>query len=691
MKKNCTGKKNRRKFNLRSLGAKITVLALLASFIPLFLSNIISASISVRAGKEAAYDRLQDKTYSISVQVTEYINKAYAVVESLAFSQDIKSLNPEMQRRILEQTVENNPYFMLLYQQDMEGMQTARSSGELGYRGDRWWFLKLMEDKKPYVSKSYLTLGTGAAVTSIVFPVWDESRTMKGVLASDLNLSKLQETIDTYNTKDSYSVLIDGEGNVIAHPDKECVSQMYNYKNGTKEVSTGMDSSGAAITRTETIAMPEEFPSLIDDLFHGGSGIREFDDEFNRPAIYSYQPIELPGNSEPWGVITVELKDRAFASTWSMIRSNIMLTIAMGIIIILAAVFFAGRITKPLNHLTQVANQIAEGNLTVELSVTSKDEIGDVAGAMKKTVRRLQSYMEYIDEITQVLHLISGGVLKFKLKQNYVGDFSKIKEALMAIQSTMSKTMLQIKAHAQDVENNAAVFASGSQRLAQGTSEQAASIEELSSAINEISEQTTKMADHAGSAELLFSETCTEIEHGNEQMQKMMEAMNSISKNSSEIGKIIKAIEDIAFQTNILALNAAVEAARAGSAGKGFAVVADEVRNLAHRSADAAKDTTVLIENAIRSVDNGTEIAAETADSLKNIVDKARHSIILIKEIAASSNTEAESIAQVTIGVEQISSVLQTVSATAEESAAESAKMAALSQKLKELVNRFDL
>lgn len=691
MRKNSTKKRFGKKLNLRSLGAKITALALLASFVPLLLSNIISASISMKAGKEAAYDRLEDKTHSISAQVTEYVNKAYAVVESLAYGEDIMSLNPAKQKKILEQAVANNPYFELLYQQNMEGMQTARSSGENGYRGDRWWFLKLMEEKKPYVSKSYFSLGTGAAVTSIVYPVWDPYKNMLGVLASDLNLTKLQEIIDMYNTEDSYSILIDGEGSVIAHPNKECVSQMYNYKNGTKEVSTGMDSNGAAITRTENILMPAKFPALVTDLFSGKSGTEEFDDEYGRPAIYTYQPIELPGNSEPWGIITVELRDTAYASTMSMIRSNLMLTVAMGIIIFFIAVFFTRRLTKPLNQLTGVANQIAEGDLSVELSVTSEDEIGEVADAMNKTVSRLQSYMDYIDEITSVLHLISTGVLKFELKHNYVGDFSKIKEALMAIQATMSDTMLKIKEHAQNVENNAAVFASGSQRLAQGTSEQAASIEELSATINTISDQITKMADHAGSAESLFSETCTEIEHGNEQMQQMMNAMDSITKNSNEIGKIIKAIEDIAFQTNILALNAAVEAARAGSAGKGFAVVADEVRNLAQKSADAAKDTTLLIENAIRAVDNGTEIASETAGSLKDIVDKARHSITLIKEIAVSSNEEAKSIGQVTIGVEQISSVIQTVSATAEESAAESAKMATLSQELKELVNRFDM
>lgn len=683
--------KKEKKWNLRSLSAKITTLALLVSFVPLLFSSAVSASISMDAGKKDAYSRLEDKTQSISAQVTEYVNKAYAVVESLSYGDDILSMDPKRQKAILEKTVENNPYFDLLYQQDTEGMQTARSSGENGYRGDRWWFMQLLEDQRPYVSKSYFSIGTGAAVTSVIFPVWGQDQRLEGVLASDLNLAKLQDIVDLYNAEGSYSIIIDGEGNVIAHPDTECVSQMYNYKNATKEVTTGMDSKGVAITKTESIPQPAEFPALISDLFSGNSGVREFSDEYGRPAIYSYKPIEIPGNSENWGIITVELREVAYAGTYSMIRANILLTIVIGILVLFAALIFTRRLTNPLNRLAKAADQIADGDLDVEISVKSKDEIGEVAEAMSKTVNRLQSYMGYIDEVTEVLNLVADGILKFELHQDYVGEFSKIKDALMKIRATMSGTLYKIKQHAQDVENNASVFAAGSQRLAQGTSEQAASIEELSATVSSISDQVNKMAGNAGDAESLFSKTCMEIERGNEQMQEMMKAMDSISRNSSEIGKIIKAIEDIAFQTNILALNAAVEAARAGNAGKGFAVVADEVRNLAQKSADAAQNTTRLIENAIHAVDNGTEIASGTAESLKQIVEAAKESIGIIKEIAAASSEEAESISQVTIGIDQIASVIQTASATAEETAAGSVKMENLSKELERLVNQFDM
>lgn len=673
-----------------SVRTKIVVLAVAVSLVPLLLSNVISASISMKAGRGEAFSRITERTNSIAAQVEEYVNKAYAVVELLSISEDILSLDPKMQQNVLVRTVENNPYFLLLYQQGLDGMQTARSSGELGNRAGRWWFEKELQEQVPYVSKSYFSLSGGVAVTSIVFPVWDARGKLQAVLASDLNLTKLQEIIDISNTEDTYSILIDGEGSVIAHPNPDYVSQMYNYKTATKTL-TERDASGNETTREEAINLTEEFKQMAGKLLNGGNGTEEFYNEEGEKAIYSYRPINLPGQSEAWGIITVERESAAYASTYSMIISNLTLTVLMSILIILAALLFTGRMTKPLRQLVQAADRIAQGDLDVELTVRSNDEIGELAHAVSGTVVRLKSYIDYIREITEVLNNISKGILVFELKCDYAGEFASIREAMLNIRTTMNDTISHIKKVAQEVTLSASGVSSGSQTLAQGTTEQASSIQELSATIAEVSEQIRRIAENAEEAQQVSMTANGEVEKGNEQMQEMIGAMQDISKNSKEIGKIIKAIDDIAFQTNILALNAAVEAARAGAAGKGFAVVADEVRSLAQKSAEAAKNTTGLIENAIRAVERGTRITSDTADSLKKIVDGTDHSAKLIKEIFLATNEQTQSISQVTTGVDQISAVVQTTSATAEESAASSLDLSGQAQSLRQLVERFQL
>ncbi|MEG2769394.1 MAG: methyl-accepting chemotaxis protein, partial [Oscillospiraceae bacterium] len=232
---------------------------------------------------------------------------------------------------------------------------------------------------------------------------------------------------------------------------------------------------------------------------------------------------------------------------------------------------------------------------------------------------------------------------------------------------------------------------SGAQALSQGATEQASSIEELSATIQAVSNQIKDNANNAKMASELSSMAGKEVQNGNEHMQSMIVAMEDISSTSNKIGKIIKTIDDIAFQTNILALNAAVEAARAGSAGKGFAVVANEVRNLAGKSAEAAKNTTSLIESSINAVANGTKIADETAMSLKVVVEKSNLVLQKVEEIAEASAEQANSVVQITTGVDQISAVIQTNSATAEESAAASEELSSQSQMLKDLVGKFTL
>ncbi len=380
---------------------------------------------------------------------------------------------------------------------------------------------------------------------------------------------------------------------------------------------------------------------------------------------------------------------RSAAATQRMV---LILVIALTILALAVALVFClyiiRSITKPIAELEHAAQSMAEGNLNAEIEYTSNDEMGSLSDSMRSMMFTLRSY---VGNISELLTQMAGGNMAVSADMDYAGDFAPIKTAMEQIVASLNDTLWQINQSADQVASGSDQVSSGAQELSQGATEQASSIEELSATVAEISEQIRLNAGNALETNTMAGEMGSEIARGNQQMEQLVTAMNDISATTDQIGKIIKAIDDIAFQTNILALNAAVEAARAGAAGKGFAVVADEVRNLAAKSADAAKNTTDLIANSINAVKNGSVIAVNTAKSLEEIKVKAQKTIALVDEIAKASGDQASAVVQITQGIEQISVVIQTNSATAEESAAASEELNGQAQVLRELVGQFTL
>lgn len=367
----------------------------------------------------------------------------------------------------------------------------------------------------------------------------------------------------------------------------------------------------------------------------------------------------------------------------------IFVIIAAVIISIIFAVLTANSFSRPIISVKDAAAQLAQGNLDIHLDATdAKDEVSEMSLSFSNAAKMLQNY---ITDINRGLSEIAQGNFNIRPGITYMGDFKALEDAILTIITSLSQTMGQINESADQVSSGSEQVSNGAQALSQGATEQASSVEELAATINEISGQIQKTASNATSASDKAQSVGDEMLRSNEQMQTLISAIRDISNSSGEIGKIIKTIEDIAFQTNILALNAAVEAARAGAAGKGFAVVADEVRNLASKSAEASKNTAALIENSIRSVEHGTSIADETAQTLSDAVTGVNEVVSLVTEISTASVEQADSIAQVTQGIDQISSVVQTNSATAEESAAASEELSGQATILRELVGRFKL
>ncbi len=386
--------------------------------------------------------------------------------------------------------------------------------------------------------------------------------------------------------------------------------------------------------------------------------------------------------------------DDAAAESASLYRTATLTMAAVVIAIILVGVFFSFVIIRlikiPISEIQNAAIKMAEGDLDVKISYTSKDELGVLAVQVGRLIHKLQLIIE--DENQFLAKMAEGDfTVDSTCEESYTGGFYPLLVSFRGIADKLNDTMLQISQSSAQVAGGADQVSNGAQALAQGATEQASSVQELAATIDEISNKVNQNADSARQASKAADSVSVKMNVSKEKMQQMTHAMGDISSCSSEISKIMKIIEDIAFQTNILALNAAVEAARAGAAGKGFAVVADEVRNLANKSTEASENIAALIENSLQAIENGTQIADDTAQSLIHAVNDVNEMAGIIEQISEASSDQADSIAQLTVGIDQISNVVQTNSATAEESAAASEELSSQSQLMKSLVGRFQL
>ncbi len=396
-----------------------------------------------------------------------------------------------------------------------------------------------------------------------------------------------------------------------------------------------------------------------------------------------------------------------------------------------------------IDRLTQNLQNIAAGNLDIDMSVAQADEntqdvrdnfitiannlermvatinelvdgVADYADAIKDgEIDRINydlkkysgSYreifnglnqaakanLEPIEEILEVMQRMAAGDLTGSIDGMYAGSFKALKEAVNKSIDSINEILEQVNTAVDQVASGSKQVSDASTSLSQGATEQASSLEEISASLHEVGSQTRLNADNANQANNLSIDSQKAAKAGNEQMQNLMQAMNAINESSNNIKKIIKTIDEIAFQTNILSLNAAVEAARAGKHGKGFAVVAEEVRNLAARSAEAAQETSEMIEDSIKKIDNGTQIANRTAESLNEIVTGATKTTDIVGEIAAASNEQAKAVEQVNIGLRQIEQVTQQNTSTAEESASASEELSGQSEQLRQMISQFKL
>lgn len=502
-------------------------------------------------------------------------------------------------------------------------------------------------------SQSYVVGASGVLKTA--------DGAVRGVAAADVYLDSISKIVSNVQIEDTGGIfLVDTRTDtIIGHRDKEITGQKLD------EIKDDM------------------FVYASQQIAEGKVGLSLYDDTY-------IQVAHVPDSD--WIAVAYVSRAEVLHELYQLTGSMLAVAVLAVLVLILLVVIQVRRVIgRPVKELSLVATRIAQGELDQSIHYQSRDELGVLASDFNQVTLRLREYVAYIEEISEKLRAIAAGDLTFTLENEYTGEFEKIKIALDEISHALNSTMSQLRAASRDVAAGAEQVSNGATTLSQGSTEQAAEVETLAGHMNAVSESVHNISKGAQKASLISQDVRSGLLSSKDKMQNMTVVIQRISDRSTEIHKIVKTIEDIAFQTNILALNAAVEAARAGEAGKGFAVVADEVRALAGKSSSAAKETTVLLSQTVDSMEEGVHAAQDTADSILKVVDLADEMNKLLDGIADYTRQQDSNAAEITHGIEQISTVVQTNVSTAEASAAASEELASQAAMLRELVAKFRL
>lgn len=621
---------------------------------------------------------LQQDAYIAAAEVEKYFAPFERMVEQQAVNADITNLITTTGKG---ERLEKNSYYKVAIQQmravqeldpsnvlavwiaGIEASEVISSDGSMSGEGFdltvRDWYACTALGKT-MLTDPYVDEATGQTVLSVVTPVYDGGKVV-GVSGMDLSIEVIMTLMKNYTIGDNgYIMLLSSDGNFIYHPQEAYIDTLISDMDITDNVVKAVKSLSAQLMKyTVSGENKYGYTSPV-----GDSGL----------TVLSCIPL-----------------GQYYSSLISAVAMLLVVLLGGLLFIILSMGKAAGNIVKPLLDLNENAMQLAEGNLNVTIDAKTEDEVGDLGRSIDKTVARLKEYINYIDEISEVLSAMADGKLEIHLKYAYVGEFQKVKEALVHISDSMNDVMTNITQAADQVSSGSDELARAAQGLAEGSESQAAAAEELLATATTVAEQVEENKNDSEKSAAYTKEVAEMMEVSKQQMAVMREAMDKIQESSNKVVGVIKTIEDIADQTNLLSLNASIEAARAGEAGRGFAVVAGEIGSLANESAGAVNTTRELIGLSLDEIAKGNALVNEVVESLDRAVERVEVVNRMIQKTAESAEVQMHSVNQIRDGVDEMSRGIQENSALAEETSATSEELAAQAVALNELVQKFEL
>ena len=655
----------------KQIGISVTVVMAVIAVVTLLQMN--------NMGTTANDTELRLESEAAALQLEKFFAPFERMVEQQAVNTEVKAImnttgkGSDIKKNVKYSTVLNNMLdtkklddstIMAVWVADIDANVLTQSdnftSGADFDITSRPWF-KCTQTGTTFITDPYVDASTGQKILSIAAPVNNAMGKAIGVSGMDVSLESMMNLMENYRIgDDGYVMLLTGSGTFIYHPDTELMDTKIQDLNVSQNVLSAIESQSAELIK-----------------------------------------YTIDGETK-FGYLT-PIGDTGFMAL-SCITAGQYYKAVMFAIVVLSAVFILGfifivvcvrrisnKIVSPLIELNETAEMLAKGNLDVSINVSSEDEVGELGRSIEKTVNRLKEYIDYIDEISEVLTTMANGKLAIQLKYAYVGEFQKVKEALIHISESMNDVMTNITETANQVSVGSDDLAKAAQGLAEGSESQAAAVQELLATATTVADQVEENKNDSEKSAVHTREVTMMMEESQKQMGQMREAMDKIQESSNKVVGIIKTIEDIAEQTNLLSLNASIEAARAGEAGRGFAVVAGEIGNLANESARAVNTTRDLIGVSLSEIEKGNTLVKDVVDSLSRAVSKVEEVNEMIQKTAESAEVQMQSVNQIRDGVEEMSQSIQDNSAMAEETSATSEELAAQAVTLNELVQMFEL